>query len=103
LSLTPSQGVLYQMVRGGTAISTAVATRFGVHERTLRRRLQEQGPSLQQPMALNRFELAQQLLRNTGLCVAAIAAVLGCEDGTAFSRAFRSWSRLSPMQRRERH
>lgn len=97
------QGMLYQMVLGGTATSTAVAQRFGVHERTLRRRLQEQGLSLQQLVARTRFELAQHLLRNTGLSVAAIAAALGYEDANAFSRAFRSWAQLSPTQWREQH
>jgi AraC-like DNA-binding protein len=95
------QGMLHQMVLNGTATSSAVAQRFGVHERTLRRRLQAQGLSLHRLIGRARFELAQQLLRNTGLSVAAIAAALGYEDANAFSRAFRGWAQLSPMQWRK--
>ncbi len=96
------QGMLNQMVLNGTATSIAVAQRFGVHERTLRRRLHAQGLSLQQLIGRTRFELAQQLLSNTGLSVAAIGAALHYEDANAFSRAFRGWAQLSPMQWRER-
>jgi AraC-like DNA-binding protein len=97
------QGMLYQMVFDGTVASTTVAQQFGVHERTLRRRLKAQGLSLQQLISGTRFELAQQLLRNTGLPVAAIAAALHYQDANAFSRAFRGWAQLSPMQWREQY
>lgn len=97
------KGMLYQMVLGGMATSSAVAQQFGVHERTLRRRLQAEGLSLNQLIGSTRFELAQQLLRNTGLSVTAIAAALNYQDANAFSRAFRGWAQLSPMQWRERH
>jgi AraC-like DNA-binding protein len=96
------QGMLQQMVLNGTANAGAVAQRFGVHERTLRRRLQAQGTSLQQLIGHTRFELAQQLLRNTALSVTAIAAALHYKDANAFSRAFRGWAQLSPMQWRDR-
>jgi len=97
------QGMLYQRVLNGTATAMAVARQFGVHERTLRRRLQAEGLSLQELIGRVRFELAQQLLRNTGLSVTAIAATLNYQDANAFSRAFRGWAQLSPMQWRERH
>jgi AraC-like DNA-binding protein len=95
------QGMLHKMVLDGTVSSAAVAQQFGVHERTLRRRLEAQGLSLQRLIARTRFELAQQLLHNTGLSVAAIADALHYQDANAFSRAFRSWAQLSPMQWRE--
>jgi AraC-like DNA-binding protein len=96
------QGMPHQMVLNGTATSIAVAQRFGVHERTLRRRLHAQGLSLRQLIGRTRFELAQQLLSHTGMSVAAIGAALHYEDANAFSRAFRGWAQLSPMQWRER-
>jgi AraC-like DNA-binding protein len=58
------QGVLYQLVLSGTASAHAVAHLFAIHERTLRRRLEEEGTGLQQLVNRTRFELAQQLLRN---------------------------------------
>jgi len=92
------QGVMHQMLLSGTATAESVARLFGIHERTLRRRLEAEGKSLQQLINQTRFELAQQLLQNTGLPVAEIAAALQYADPNAFSRAFRGWADLSPSQ-----
>jgi len=62
------------MVLRGTATSDAVARLFAIHERTLPRRLAEEAMSLQQLSNQTRFELARQLLQNTGLSVSAIAS-----------------------------
>lgn len=97
------QGVLYQLLLGGTLSEKAVAHRFSIHERTLRRRLKDKGTSLHQLVKQTRFELAQQLLCNTNLPIAEIAAVLQYTDPNAFSRAFHSWAKLSPSQWRSRH
>ena len=40
--------VLHQMVLSGTATTDSIARLFGIHERTLRRRLEQEGKSLQQ-------------------------------------------------------
>jgi len=96
------QRVLHQMLPSGTASADAVARLFGIHERTLRRRLEEEGTSLQQLINDTRLELARQLLENTGLPVSRIALALQYSDANAFSRAFRGWARVSPMQWRAR-
>jgi len=96
------QGVLHQMLLSGTASAEAVARVFGIHERTLRRHLADEGKSLQQLINQTRFELAQQLLQNTGLSVSEIAVALQYGDPNAFSRAFRNWANLSPSQWRIR-
>lgn len=92
------QAVLHQMVLSGTATAPAVACLFAIHERTLRRRLADEGMGLQQLINQTRFELAQQLLQNTGLSVSEIASSLQYTDANAFSRAFRGWAELSPSQ-----
>ena len=95
-------GVLHQMLPGGDVSSAAVARHFGLHERSLRRRLAAEGESLQQLVGRMRFELARQLLRNTGLRVTQIGLALDYEGANAFSRAFRSWAQCSPMQWRDK-
>ncbi|MCP5230162.1 AraC family transcriptional regulator [Accumulibacter sp.] len=90
--------VLPQIVLSGMASGEVVARLFAIHPRTLRRRLEREGKSLRALITEARFELAKQLLQNTALSVAAIAAALHYEDSNAFSRAFRSWSKRSPMQ-----
>jgi len=96
------EGVLPQMLLSGMASAEAVARLFAIHERTLRRRLEAEGKNLQQLINQTRFELAQQLLQNTGLSVSAIATALRYDDPNAFSRAFRNWAQVSPMQWRAR-
>lgn len=56
------QAVLHQMLLSGTASAGAVARMFGIHERTLRRRMAEEGKSLRQIVNKTRLELALQLL-----------------------------------------
>lgn len=94
--------ILHQLVLSGTATADSVARLFGIHERTLRRRLENEGKTLLQLINATRFELAQQLLENTTLSVTEIAAALRYADTAAFSRAFKAWGGLSPMQWRSR-
>ncbi len=94
--------VLPQMLLSGTVSVDAVARLFAIHERTLRRRLEKEGKSLQQLINQTRFELAKQLLQNTALSVSKIATALRYDDPNAFTRAFHNWATLSPSQWRAR-
>ena len=96
------RGALHQMVLGGTSSAESVALLFGIHERTLRKRLAAGGASLQQLVSQTRFELAKQLLENTQLPISEIASALHFADTAVFSRAFRGWSRTSPRNWRAR-
>jgi AraC-like DNA-binding protein len=88
--------VLPQIVLSGAATADSLANLFGVHERTLRRRLEKEGTSVLRLINATRFELAQQLLENTGLSVTEISAALHYGDTATFSRAFKGWSGSSP-------
>lgn len=92
------ESVLHQQLLSGTARADAVARQFAISERTLRRRLKEEGTSLQQLINQTRYELARQLLDNTGLTVSDVAAALHYADPNVFSRAFRNWAKRSPTQ-----
>ena len=96
------RGALHQMVLSGTSSAESVALLFGIHERTLRKRLATEGTSLQQLVSQTRFELAKQLLENTQLPISEIASALHFADAAVFSRAFRSWSKTSPRDWRAR-
>ncbi|MBI1283468.1 MAG: helix-turn-helix domain-containing protein [Thiobacillus sp.] len=95
------QGVLHQMVLSDTASAAEIAFLFGIHERTLRRRLKFDGKNLQRLVNEARYELAKHFLQNTGLAVSEIATALKYADPNIFSRAFRNWSGASPKQWRE--
>ncbi len=92
------RGALHQMVLSGTSSAENVALLFGMHERTLRKRLTAERTSLQQLVSQTRFELAKQLLENTQLPLSEIASALRYADPAVFSRAFRSWSKTSPRE-----
>lgn len=89
---------LHQLILSGAATSGNVARLFGVDERTIRRHLRGEGTNLRALISEARFELARQLLLNTGLSIAEIAAALQYADPKAFTRAFRTWAKTSPTQ-----
>jgi AraC-like DNA-binding protein len=90
--------VTHQMLLGGTATAEAVAAMLNVSERTLRRKLSEEDQQFQALLNRSRYALARQLLRNTSLPVAGIAAALQYQDANAFSRAFRGWASCPPSE-----
>lgn len=74
-----------------------LAVSMHMSPRTLNRRVSEQGSTLREILGQVRFEVAQQLLRDTTMPVTEIASSLGYGDTSAFVRAFRRWSNTSPQ------
>jgi AraC-like DNA-binding protein len=97
------QGVLHQMLLSGTSSAGEVAHLFGIHERTLRKRLRAESTTLHRLISQTRFELARQLLTNTRLSASEIAGTLRYADLSTFSRAFKAWAKVSPQQYRRNH
>jgi len=75
-----------------------VARRLGLHERTLGRRLRAAGATFQQLLDDTRAEIAKQLLRDTRVPVARIAAAAAYRDPTVFTRAFARWTGRTPSK-----
>ena len=86
----------------GNLSSKRVAWQLGMKERTLRKHLAEEGTSFLELANLARFEVAQQLLRDTSMAIKDIAMAMNYSDPNAFSRAFHAWARESPTQWRRR-
>lgn len=89
---------LPQLVLGGASSAKNVALNFGIHERTLRKRLTLEGKKYQDLLNQTRFDLAGQLLNNTRLPLSEVAAALNFADLATFSRAFRGWAGMSPTK-----
>jgi len=83
------------------ARSDQVAKLLSMHERTLRRRLNDFGTSFQELLDEGRFEIARQMLLDTRMDAKRIAEMLDYADGSAFTRAFRRWSGTTPNQWRQ--
>jgi len=77
-----------------------IAKKLCMSERTLQRRLEEEGTSFNQLMDDTRRELAEQYLGRLQLSLAQAAYLLGFADQSSFFRACRRWFDLSPGQYR---
>jgi len=77
-----------------------IARQYLMSERTLRRRLTDEGTSYRTLLDEVRLELARTYLTSTGLPVAEIAVLLGYDDPANFRRAFKRMQRQSPAEYR---
>lgn len=87
---------IYELLMGGEVSTRLICMRLGVHERVLRRHLHAEGLTVKQLTGQARHQIACQLLCNTQLSLAEVAAALTYSDPTAFSRAFRHWQGVPP-------
>ena len=79
----------------------AVASKLGLEPRKLNRLLRREGTNFIRLLEDAQYESAQQLLRDSALPVLSVAWSLGYADASAFSRAFRRWSGLTPTEWRQ--
>lgn len=85
------------LVRGEPTVER-VAALMHASPRTLQRRLQLGGTSFRAQLDAVRQELAAVRLREPGGSVTEVAFLLGFSDVTAFTRAFRRWTGVTPVQ-----
>ena len=71
-------------------------------ERSLRRRLKEQGSSYRALILETKMATAGRLLERSDAPIEDVAAELGFSDYSNFRRAFQSWHGLSPSRYRAR-
>lgn len=80
---------------------TEMAEHLGMSNRTLTRRLSETGVTFRDLIKKTQEEVAKNLLKNTNRSIAEIAFVTGFSEQSAFNRAFKRWSGLSPLEFRK--
>lgn len=90
-----------QMLEGEPSLDR-VAAELGLSGRTLRRQLQARGWSFRRLLEDTRQRLAADYLRDPGLGLAEVALLLGYSEQSAFNRACRRWTGLSPRRWRQR-
>jgi len=79
----------------------AVAANFNISPRNLQRRLKEEGVTYLQIVESVRKTLAMHYLRQETYQVREVAAILGYNEQSAFVRAFRRWTGLTPTLYRQ--
>jgi AraC-like DNA-binding protein len=80
-----------------------IARNLHMHERTLHRRLQDEGTSYRIELKNIRFEMARHLLTESDMPLSTIAKALGYADTSAFVRSFKRWTGYTPIQWRSHH
>jgi AraC-like DNA-binding protein len=92
------RGMLRTALMTGHARADQVAAFFGIHTRTLNRRLNAFGMGFQQLLDETRFEIARQMLEDSAMHIGQIAAMLDFAAPSVFTRAFRRWSGTTPAE-----
>jgi len=85
----------------GTATAANVASTLGMSERTLSRRLADEGTTFRRVIEEQRRQMALRYLEDARFRPAQIAYLLGYAQPSAFTHAFRRWSGQSPSDYRE--
>ena len=80
----------------------AIAKELAMSDRTLQRRLAEEGTRFQDLLAQARRDLAHQYLVDGKLDMADVAFLLGFDDQNSFFRAFRQWEGETPARWRDK-
>jgi len=80
--------------------ATKISSALGISKRTLVRRLTSEGLSFAGILHDLRHDLAKRYLRETGLPISTIAWLLGYEEVSSFTHAFKRWTGKTPKQLR---
>lgn len=78
-----------------------IADEMHVSNRTLQRKLKEEGTTFKALLQDARFELARKYLKQPGRSIVETAYLLGFSEPSTFSRAFKRWTGLSPQEYRQ--
>jgi AraC-like DNA-binding protein len=94
----------YLSAAPGTTLPTLgnMARLMNTSERTLKRRLHDEGTTFRALLAESRSAMAETLLRESGLALGEIAERLGFADLSTFSQAFKRWYGVAPSAFRSR-
>lgn len=93
--------VLKRAMASGRPDVADVARELGLSERTLQRRMTEEGTSFRALLTASRQEFGKHLLSDTAIDVEEVAYLLGYEDPNSFYRAFRDWEETTPSRWRK--
>lgn len=74
------------------------ASELGMSGRTMRRKLKDDGTSYQQELDFVRQKFAREYFARGGDSITELAHLLGFADSSAFAKAFRRWTDMSPKE-----
>jgi AraC-like DNA-binding protein len=95
-----TRSAIAETLRDGDAGIERTASRLGVSVRSLQRQLAAEGSSYKEALDAVREDLARTYLATDGPSLAEVAYLLGYSDPSAFHRAFRRWTGVTPLEYR---
>jgi len=75
-----------------------ISQKLGISVRTLQRKLKEEGTSHQDLLDEMRSDLSKRYLQEPKLAICEVAYLLGFSEPSAFHRAFRRWTGITPKE-----
>lgn len=93
--------VLKRCLASGRPELSGVARDLGMSERTLQRRITDEGTTFRDLLAEARQELWRRLLADPAAGIDEVSCLLGYQDTSSFYRAFRDWEGITPNRWRE--
>jgi AraC-like DNA-binding protein len=89
-------------LRSGEPSPRAIGKKLSLSERTLQRRLREEHTTFAELLDGARRELAELYVGEPGVAAYEVAFLLGYSEPSAFHRAFRRWTGVTPQEFRRR-
>ncbi|MEM6988059.1 MAG: helix-turn-helix transcriptional regulator, partial [Pseudomonadota bacterium] len=101
--VTQARAAIANALSEGVPKMAEVARGLGLSSRSFHRRLAEHDVGFQALIESTQRELAEGLLREDDHSLADIAFLTGFSEQSAFSRAFKRWSGVTPARFRREH
>jgi len=96
------ENAVVPLLPDGNARLGEITGQLGMSERTLARRLADEGTSFASIVDELRHDLARRYLSEPNLSISQVAWLLGYQEASAFTHAFRRWTGKSPTRVRAR-
>jgi AraC-like DNA-binding protein len=94
------ENAIVSLLPHGKAQAPAISRKLGISQRTLARRLASEGLSFTAVLDELRRDLANHYLSEGGVPITTIAWLLGYQEVSAFTHAFKRWTGTTPKQTR---
>jgi AraC-like DNA-binding protein len=94
------ENAIVPLLPHGKARASQIATALGLSQRTSARRLALEGLTFSKVLECLRSDLARQYLSDPELSISRIAWLLGYQEVSAFTHAFKRWSGKTPREAR---
>ena len=98
--LSRVENAISSLLPHGRVLVEGIARSLGMSERTLARKLSDEGLNFTQILQQLRRDLAVRYLDDRKLHVSKIAWLLGFHEVSAFTHAFKRWTGKTPSQTR---